>query len=146
MIHGLKQNLATQFKLRMIDLRNKELQLIISQANGASIVFSLLTGIMSDSMVSGYYMYDIRAVGGTIETGDRYRDNRASWDEGLELIVCFSMYTSIFMPIVGIWFCTILTLLGPRCALGGAELLLADRSSRVADSTPALPPAARSCE
>ena len=119
MLSGLKEKLTADFKLRMIELRNKELQLIVSQANGASIIFSLLTGIMSDSMLSGYYMYDIRAVGGTIVKGDKYIDNKSVWDELLELVVCFSMYTSIFLPILGIWVCMMISMLGPRCALGG---------------------------
>jgi len=114
MLAGMKERLLADYKVRIMQLRDKEMQLIVSQANGASIIFALLTGIMADAMWTGYYMYAIREVGGTY----REHDNQA-WSTWFELVVCLSVYTSIFLPVLGLWTCMLLTLLGPRRALNG---------------------------
>ena len=59
-------------------------------------------------------MYRIRKVGGLASGGEW-------WWIVLEMIVCFSMYTSIFLSASGVWVCTLLTLLGPRRALAGPQ-------------------------
>jgi hypothetical protein len=89
MLLALKNRVAADFQVRMLEVRHQELQLIVTNANRLALVFSMLAGIMADSMLAGYYLYDIREVGGTIPKGDKYKDNRSPWDELLELTVCF---------------------------------------------------------
>ena len=50
----MKERLLADYKQRMVRLRDREMQLIVTQANGLSMVFALITGVMADSMYTGY--------------------------------------------------------------------------------------------
>ena len=93
-------------KVKLFALREKELALVVSQANGSAFVFVLLSGIMADAMFTGYYMYNIR----------RLHDTTPIW---LELCAAASIYAAIFTPLAGVWCSMMLTVLPVRKALMG---------------------------
>ena len=54
MLHGMKDNLLADFSARILRLRDKELQLVVTQSNGASFIFALIMGMCADGMWTGY--------------------------------------------------------------------------------------------
>jgi len=112
MLLALKQNTAAVYSVRLIAIRERELDLTVLQANSCGTVFALLAGIMADSMWTGYYMYELVEPGGAGAHGEGLH---------LELLAALSIYASIFVPLLGLWHCMLLTLLGPRLALHGPQ-------------------------
>lgn len=112
MLLALKQNTAAVYSVRLIAIRERELDLTVLQANSCATVFALLAGIMADSMWTGYYMYELVEPGGAGAHGEGLH---------LELLAALSIYASIFVPLLGLWHCMLLTLLGPRLALHGPQ-------------------------
>ena len=115
MLLALKDNTEASYVVRLMAIRQQELELTVRQANCCGTLFALLAGIMADSMWTGYYMYEI---------GD-YRQSSGGGAHGegasLELLAALCMYLAIFVPLLGLWHCMLLTLLAPRRALHGPQ-------------------------
>lgn len=116
MLSAQKEQLLADYRVRIIKLREKELDLLLTQSLSIATTFALLGGVMADAMWTGYFMY-------TIQPGERDGICPCSW---LEAFAAGSMYTSIFLPLLGLWHSMLLTLLAPRKALHGAPELLGE--------------------
>ena len=98
-----------EYRVRMVKLREKELDLCFNQLLGCATTFALLAGIMADAMWTGYYMY-------AIQLGERDGKCPCSW---IEAWAASTMYISIFLPMLGLFHAMLVTLLAPRKALHG---------------------------
>ena len=62
MIHAAKSDLAAQTRRRMVHIRERELELVVRQANQCGVVFALLGGTAGNSLFEGYHTNGVRLV------------------------------------------------------------------------------------
>lgn len=110
MMYAEREKVISGTMVDMVSIRFREVELLSKQAAGLGFLFGIISGVLCDSMYTGYYMYYIRLI-----TPSRL----------VEGVSALSMYISIFLPLLGLWRCMLLMALAPFKALRGRPADLA---------------------
>ena len=108
MLQADKEALLNTYKVRMLQIREKELEFFIQNTHQCALLSGLLTGFAYDAFTGGF-IYD-------------YVDNDLCDYSELfcaEILYPLAMIITIFLSMLTLWGCMLITMLAPRLALMG---------------------------